>query len=454
MSLRKYLKNCNEVYHTTLDPNTAGVVRIHLVPPKKLKPSVPWLVIFNGYSVLPLQSAWAVLLKEFIEVLNQYEGKTSISDDEIEKLLKTTLERVKGIFPKTDEKYLKADLKEIIGTFQDIARGKEPNSVIGYMTFAKYAKYMKAPHRMDLMVSAMEKNGCWNCNQHCLHCYAADEVKSKEKELTKEQWFHIIDECKKAGIPSLTFTGGEATIRDDLVDLIEHAKWFVTRLNTNGILLTKELCEKLYKASLDSVQVTLYSYDEEIHNTLVGGNHFKQTVEGIKNAIEAGLDVSINTPLCSLNKDYDKTMEFAYLLGVKYFSCSGLILTGNAKTQESKITRLTKKEISRIVQRAVQYAKAARKDLEVSFTSPGWIDEKDLRMLRMVVPSCGACLSNMAIAPNGDVIPCQSWLSGIHLGNLLKDDFQTIWKNKECQNIRARACKNKNICLLKEEEMK
>ena len=69
MKLAKYLKECNGIYHVTLDPKTTGVVRVHLVPPKKLKPGVPWVAVINGYSILPLQSSWAVLLKEFIEVV-------------------------------------------------------------------------------------------------------------------------------------------------------------------------------------------------------------------------------------------------------------------------------------------------------------------------------------------------------------------------------------------------
>lgn len=42
----------------------------------------------------------------------------------------------------------------------------------------------------------------------------------------------------RAGIPQLTFTGGEPTMRNDLVSLVHAAQWFVTRLNTNGRMLT------------------------------------------------------------------------------------------------------------------------------------------------------------------------------------------------------------------------
>ena len=42
-----------------------------------------------------------------------------------------------------------------------------------------------------------------------------------------------------------------------------------------------------------------------------------------------------------------------------------------------------------------------------------------MKELGLTIPSCGAAMSNMAIAPNGEVIPCQSWLSNNSLGNLL-----------------------------------
>ena len=301
---------------------------------------------------------------------------------------------------------------------------------------------------MDLLISSMEKDGKFNCNQKCLHCYACGEQMANVKEIRTEDWKTIIDKLKDAGVPSLTFTGGEPTMRKDLVELVDFSKWFVTRLNTNGILLTEELCKELYKASLDSVQVTLYSYDEEIHNKLVGGNHYKQTIEGINNAINSGLDVSINTPLCSLNKDYIKTVEFGKWLGIKYFSCSGLIPSGNARLNDSCVTRLTEEEILKSVKDAYNYA--CGNELEISFTSPGWIKEKDLKEMNMVVPSCGACLSNMAVAANGTVLPCQSWLHVDILGNLLEESWMSIWNGGTCQIYRRKSSKKSNVCQLNE----
>ncbi|MGM9970035.1 MAG: radical SAM/SPASM domain-containing protein [Anaeroplasma sp.] len=445
MKIRKYLKNCNEVYHITLDPKGPGVVRIHLVPPKRLKPGIPWVVIINGYSVLPLQTVWAVLLKEFITVFNQHCGPSYTSGD-IKNLINKVYKNVKLVFPDANEKSVRKDLKDIIEVLEDVARGNEPSCEIGYLTLTQYAKDMCAPHRMDLMISSMETHGCWNCNQKCLLCYAGNEKMSVVNELTTEEWFSVLDKLKKVNVPAVTFTGGEPTLRDDLVELVAYASWFVTRLNTNGIRLTKDLCERLYKADLDSVQITLYSYDKDIHNKMVGGNHFDETVNGIKNAIEAGLDVSINTPLCSLNSDYVKTVEFGKKLGVTYFSTSGVIPTG--KALEGNVEKLTSDEIYNSLKEAYLYAKD--NNLEISFTSPGWINADLLKEMNMVVPSCGACLSNMAIAPNGDVIPCQSWLFENGLGNILKIDFKKIWNSKKCKSQRKFAVNNLESCALKE----
>ena len=447
MSLKKYLSNCDEVSHTTLDPEKSGAVRIHLVPPKKLKPGIPWVVILNGYSVLPLQTSWAILLREFINNLNATSGK-SLSHDDIKNLIDETIISVKKIYKNAPDKLIKDDLNDIVNTLLDVSKNIEPSVKIGYMTLAKYAKYMNAPHRMDLMVSSMVKNNCWNCNQKCIHCYAKDEKMSEVEELSTDNWKLVIDKCREARIPALTFTGGEPTMRDDLVELIRYAKWFVTRLNTNGILLTKELCNSLREASLDSVQVTLYSYDEKIHNELVGADHFNDTINGIKNALEAGLDVSINTPLCSLNKDYVKTVEFAHSLGIHYFSSSGLIPTGEATTSKSIATRLSYNEMLNTIKSAHSYCK--KNSLELAFTSPGFISEEEFDRMKMVTPSCGACLSNMAIAPNGEVIPCQSWLFEDGLGNVLTAKWADIWESKKCKARRNKSAKNEQVCPLHE----
>ena len=446
---RFYKKNLNEVLHTTLNPYEPGVVRIHLVPAKynpfKANPSV---VILNGKDILPINLSWTILLAIFIKEVNAYKGG-EVTENQLQDVVTKTVNKAFKIYKKPGRITLKEDLNKILSVFLDISEGKEPSIKVGQLSIGQYANKMNAPHRMDLMISSMTKDGHWNCNQKCVHCYAAGQNYAEQKELSTDEWKKVIDKCKKAYIPQLTFTGGEPTIRKDLVELIDYSRWFVTRLNTNGVLLTKELCEKLYNASLYSVQITFYSCNEEEHNKLVGADNYKKTVQGIKNAINAGLPVSINTPLCTINKNYIETLKYLKELGIKYVTCSGLIMTGNAKTEESKSTQLSKEELYKILKDAKEYTDENL--MELSFTSPGWLEEEKIRGLRLNVPSCGACLSNMAIAPDGEVVPCQSWLGkNAGLGNMLTNNWNKIWNNPKCKKIRKNSSTTTGKCPLKD----
>lgn len=433
------------VKQCTFDPEGPGVVRIHLIPPKfRLFGNPDYIVILNGYYLLPLGYSWAVTLSCFMNEVNAFHGR-ELGEDDHSMIVKRAVDRVRRIYPLIPRDDIREDLFDMLDILFAVARGEGESVDIGRLSIRKYAKNMTAPHRMDLMVSAMtDGEGKWKCNQKCTFCYAAGEELGKARELTTDEWIAAIEKLKSARVPMLTFTGGEPTLRADLCQLIGSAKWFVTRLNTNGVLLTEELCAGLRAASLDSVQITLYSHCEEVHNALVGSEHFADTVRGIKNAVAAGLDVSINTPLCRKNADYTETLAFIKSLGVRYVTVSGLICTGTAEKNHSDYD-LSPEELFATVKAAKEYCSEA--GLEIDFTSPGLIGSELLEGIGMNVPSCGSCLSNMAIAPDGTVIPCQSWLSGgSGLGNILRDDWSQIWNAPACVRLRSMSDEEALVC--------
>lgn len=446
--IRAYMvDNFTEVAHTTLNPQGPGAVRIHLVPPKHedgvLASSV---VIINGQDIIPLNFSWAIVLNEFIKNVNEYHGK-EILDEDAQSILKATVKGVKKVFPFALKSMIKKDAVSMMETFCKVAYGEDVAEEIDYVNIGEYAPFMRAPHRMDIMVSAMTKNGQWHCNQKCVHCYAAGQVNAEEQELSTKEWKKILDKLREIGVPQVTFTGGEPTMREDLFELIDYAKWFVSRLNTNGIKLTKEYCAELVNVQLDSLQITFYSSNPEIHNKLVGVNQFESTVNGIVNAVEAGLSVSINTPLCTLNKDYVETLKFLHEKGVTYVTCSGLITTGNATLEDSEKLQLSKEEIKKILADATDYCYS--NGMEINFTSPGWIEEEFFTEHSLSTPNCGACLSNMAITPGGNVVPCQSWLSDDVLGNFLNDDWDEIWNSGACEKRRDYSAQMLGTCPLR-----
>jgi len=434
-NLQAYMQDTfSEVLHTTLNPDGPGAIRIHLIPPKTQENSFgPSIAIINGTDIVPVNFAWAVILAEMIRETNRFDGR-QISEADIEAIQERTAESVHRIIPVFSRKRIRADIQTIYTTMRQIAYREEVTTEVDFMSIGDYAPFMAAPHRMDLLVSAMTKEGRWHCNQKCVHCYAAGQTLSDERELSTEEWKKILDICRSVGIPQVTFTGGEPTMREDLFELIRHARWFISRLNTNGIRLTEEYCAGLREAELDSVQITFYSSDPQIHNRLVGAAGFEQTAAGIRNALKQGLSVSINTPLCTLNRDYEKTLAFLHDLGVIYVTCSGLITTGNAAEPESEALQLENGELEKILRGATAYCH--KNGMEIAFTSPGWLDAQVFEELNIPSPSCGACLSNMAVTPGGNVVPCQSWLSDQPLGNMLRDDWEEIWESEACRKKR------------------
>lgn len=431
----QYKEYKNGIMHCTFNPEGPGVVRIHLIPPKfRLFSSDAYIVILNGYYLLPIGYSWALILSAFMKEVNKFDAKP-LSEADFALIEKNTVKRVRRAYPLLPSKCIREDLYEILDVIFAVASGENSDTEIEKLSIRAYKDSMTAPHRTDLMVSAMtDGDGKWNCNQKCVFCYAAGQCKSTLKELSTIEWKKAIDRIYKARVPMLTFTGGEPTMREDIIELIDYSKWFVTRLNTNGIKLTEDFCVKLKSAGLDSVQITLYSADEATHNSLVGSEHFKDTVQGIKNAVKAGLDISVNTPLCKVNADYLSTLRFIAESGVRFVTVSGLICTGFAE-KNHEAADLREGELFEILKSAKNFCDI--NGLEIDFTSPGLVDAEMLQSIGMKVPMCGAALSNMAVCPDGTIVPCQSWLdeeSG--LGNILADDFSKIWNNKKCTELR------------------
>lgn len=312
---RRYRRSrLDYVRHITIDPRGPGVVRIHMIPPRTEDPADPFLLLLNGAQLVPLNLSWAILLANFMDQLEPWSGR-EIGEQDWQSMLSAAVKATRRTYPGTGKAVLLGDLELMLRSIVAIARGQEPPAEVGALSLGEYAGRMSAPHRMDLMISAMTREGRWHCNQKCLHCYAAGQTLGETPELTTDQWRELLEKLRRANIPQVTFTGGEPTLRPDLPELVEAAQWFVTRLNTNGRLLTPELCRRLSEASLDSVQVTLYDARREVHNALVGAEGFDDTVQGIRNAAAAGLIVSVNTPLCSLNRDYAETLRFVHGLG-------------------------------------------------------------------------------------------------------------------------------------------
>ena len=318
---------------------------------------------------------------------------------------------------------VKADLDKLFGTLMGLAEGTCPAD-IGLGTQQIKPEKWGAPARMDLAVT-------YRCNLTCAKCYNGEPQVGAE--LTTREWLQVYEKLWQLGVPQITFTGGEPTLREDIVELVREADEFVTGLVTNGTRLA-ELAEPLHNASLDYAQVTIESYRPEIHDGLTGvvGSH-AQTVAGIRAARQVGLQVVTNTTLTKSNADhFSETIAWLKQeLGIEDIACNTLICSGRG-TEYRETHGLSDPEILEVLKRACQTAS----DLGVNFQwySPGCYLVVNPLQLGLGVKQCSAAAHNMMVQPDGGVLPCQSWPTPV--GNILRDPWEKIWNDETCRKLR------------------
>ncbi|MBN1539304.1 MAG: radical SAM protein [Candidatus Thermoplasmatota archaeon] len=283
----------------------------------------------------------------------------------------------------------------------------------------------KAPYRMDLALT-------YRCSNDCMHCY--NETKDK-KELSTDQWKKVLEKLWDLGIPHIVFTGGEPTLLEDLPELIAYAEDLgqITGLNTNGRKLKdKKYLKRLMDAGLDHVQITLASHDEEVHERITRGKgSHRETVQAIRNCLEAVIYLVTNTTIMEENRDgVLDTISFLRDLGVKHIAVNSLIRSGKGKSARG----LEPADLGTILEKGRDMGRLS--GFEFRWYSPTPYCILNPMSLGLGIRQCSACRLNMAVEPDGAVIPCQSYYEP--LGNILRDRWKDIWEHELCRKVRER----------------
>lgn len=151
------------------------------------------------------------------------------------------------------------------------------------------------------------------CNANCLFCNVPPESYSLKEMSTQEAKKEIARLASSDKQLRLDISGGEPTIRKDLIDLINHASKNnikTIQVQTNAILLSdKAYARKLKSVGLNKLFVSLHSSMPKIHDSLVGlKGAFKRCVEGIKNSLELNIEVALNPVITT--KSYKHLLQY------------------------------------------------------------------------------------------------------------------------------------------------
>lgn len=137
-----------------------------------------------------------------------------------------------------------------------------------------------------------------DCQSECEFCYSTQNVSQSEPELSLEEIRRIWQEAKKLGAFSSIISGGEPTLRQDLVEVLEavEAKKHIVCMTTNAIALNESRLARLKEAGLSTIHFSLDSLDPDENDKIRGyTGHYAQVIRCIKWAKDLGYNIAIST---------------------------------------------------------------------------------------------------------------------------------------------------------------
>lgn len=269
----------------------------------------------------------------------------------------------------------------------------------------------------------------YNCNEKCIHCYnpgAARNNKEKSerslfKELNFDDYAVLIKELKKLGVVKISITGGDPFVKKDIWKIIEliHQNGFSFDIFTNGLAL-QDNENKLIQYFPQSVRLSVYSADEEVHDSItrIKGSLVK-TLKVAHTLQQNGVPIYFSCPIMKNNLS---TYHTVYDLAKRYSALAqfDVNLTDSLDGDTA---------VSQQLQVANEQLEILLRDpnipLYVGIEAPGY----GKKTLLKKGPFCGAGINIFNITPEGNVTPCNSFPTSF--GNIKEKCISEIINESE-----------------------
>jgi organic radical activating enzyme len=267
----------------------------------------------------------------------------------------------------------------------------DPVTFLDFNRRTPYAGKLTAPYRLDCALTYRLPPG------------ADPELaptKRVSRELNTAEWAQVMEKAWGAGIPHVVFTGGEPTLRDDLITLAEHAEYLgmVTGLLTDGLRLADGVYrDKLLRSGLDHLLILLQVDNEAAWSALQG-------------CLAGDIFTAVHLTLSEAVKDdYVQTLKKLAELGVPAVSLT-------TSTSELNAELAAARDLAASLNMELVW------DLPVPYSAhnPVNLEVPDAELV------VGAGQAWLYVEPDGDVLPAQG--AEAVLGNFLKDPWDKIWK--------------------------
>jgi radical SAM protein with 4Fe4S-binding SPASM domain len=258
------------------------------------------------------------------------------------------------------------------------------------------------------------------CNHTCQHCY---QVQGEKGEMSLDEVKGVLDDLAAQGVLQLSVSGGEATLRRDLLDILRYArsKRFAIRLYTNAFLVDEAMADGLAAVGLYEVHVSVYSDIEDEHDavTRVPGSH-RRTLAGVRAMRARSMRVVLKCPATSLAPAGAAGVErIAKELGCSFAPGSDITPMENGSLEPLRV------------------AQPFEALVRAGIITPWVPSENDAkrRESKLRGPSCGVGRSSVVVLPNGDVLPCTDTPRAV--GNLTRDTLRDVLERPDLSLFRT-----------------
>ncbi|MEM4662728.1 MAG: radical SAM protein [Candidatus Diapherotrites archaeon] len=186
-----------------------------------------------------------------------------------------------------------------------------------------------------MLIKRLDLKLGFKCNNNCLSCPQAH--RRGLGDLSTAEVKKLLEKGREHGANEVVLTGGEPTVRPDILEIISYAKdlgYEFIQLQTNArMLYYKEFCKKLIKAGITDFAPAVHGPNAEVHDYLVQSpGAFGQAIKGIKNLKELGQYVIMNSVINKINyKLLPETAKLFVDLNVDQYQFAFIHCVGNAK---------------------------------------------------------------------------------------------------------------------------
>lgn len=296
------------------------------------------------------------------------------------------------------------------------------------------------------------------CNLHCKHCYLGD---LDFTELPRNDLMKIADRIIDSNVLEVTITGGEALVVASLPEIVAKLLKNDIKVNifTNAILLdsfSKKLEKEL--GMIPSKQLDFFisvDGDEKTHDFIRGKGNYRKTIRNIQKMIDKGYRITTNSVLSRMNYlQIPELYRTLYQMGVYKIQISNLIDSGNA-TSDMKLDIEEHKVFMEKLREVLSSLDSGAKLLYAEMPDEGESSEVFLlgkdgqKHLQKEQWKCSAGIGKCTIDYNGNVFCCP-FITEYCLGNLLQEDFATVWSSKkrfQFLKLIAKENNNSRVCL-------